>query len=185
MLGWWCCCTCGQGQQCKWGVLDHCQGSLDPQSITAVFERKGRNKVTYSHCQHTKSEAQAEIIQWVSESKRPFNIKEQGFQSLMKTGRPHYYIPSTITISWFLRCQTCLCQCLKMNCQDAPGCNDRYNHVIHHHINTRPYGLDPILRNHVTFPAHIPEPVRSRPVPRSWFAVLRSCGALRQTRVPT
>ena len=66
----------------------------------------------------------------------------------------------------------------------AAHCNDRYNHVIRHRINTHPYGLDPILRNHMTFPAHIPEPVRSRPVPRSRFAVLRSCGALRQTRVP-
>ena len=64
------------------------------------------------------------------------------------------------------------------------NCNDCYNHVIRHRINTRPYGLNPILRNHVTFPTHIPEPVRSRPVPRSRFAVLRSCGALRQTRVP-
>jgi hypothetical protein len=76
------------------------KGSLDPQSITAAFERKGRDKVTYSHRQHTKSEARAEIIQWVSESKRPFNIvNDRGFQSLMKTGRPDYYIPSPTTVS--------------------------------------------------------------------------------------
>jgi hypothetical protein len=76
------------------------KGSLDPQLIMAAFERKGRDKVTYSHRQHTKSEARAEIVQWVSESKRPFNIvKDCGFQSLMKTGRPDYYIPSPTTVS--------------------------------------------------------------------------------------
>jgi hypothetical protein len=75
------------------------KGSLDPQSIMAVFEQKGRDKVTYSHLQHTKSETQAEIVQWVSESKRPFNIvNDRGFQLLMK-GRPNYYIPSPTTIS--------------------------------------------------------------------------------------
>lgn len=33
------------------------KGHLDPQLITAAFERKGKGKVTYSHRQHTKSEA--------------------------------------------------------------------------------------------------------------------------------
>ena len=33
------------------------KGFLDPQSITAAFERKGKGKVTYSHQQHTKTEA--------------------------------------------------------------------------------------------------------------------------------
>jgi hypothetical protein len=42
----------------------------------------------------------AEIVRWVSESKRPFNIvNDRGFQSLMKTGRPGYYIPSPKTVS--------------------------------------------------------------------------------------
>jgi coproporphyrinogen III oxidase len=36
----------------------------------------------------------------VAESKRPFNIvNDRGFQSLMKTGRPEYYIPSPTTVS--------------------------------------------------------------------------------------
>ena len=74
------------------------KGTLDLQSITAAFERKG--KVKYSHWQHTKTEARAEIIQWVAESKRPFEIVvDHGFQSLMKTGRPDYYIPSPTTVS--------------------------------------------------------------------------------------
>ena len=42
----------------------------------------------------------AEIVQWVSESMRPFSIVEdRGFHSLMKTGRPEYYLPSTLTVS--------------------------------------------------------------------------------------
>jgi hypothetical protein len=39
-------------------------------------------------------------VQWVAESKRPFKIVEdRGFQKLMKTGRPEYYIPSATTVS--------------------------------------------------------------------------------------
>ncbi|KAG1735952.1 uncharacterized protein EDB91DRAFT_1056014 [Suillus paluster] len=73
-------------------------------SITTVFERKGQGKVTYSHCQHTQTETKAEIVHWVSENLRPFKIvKDRGFQSLMKTGRPEYYIPSPSTVSWDTR----------------------------------------------------------------------------------
>jgi len=70
------------------------------QSITAAFERKGKGKVKYSHRQHTKTEARAEIIQWVAKSQRPFEVvADCGFQCLMKTGRPDYYIPSPTTVS--------------------------------------------------------------------------------------
>jgi hypothetical protein len=85
-------------------------------SITAVFERKDREKVTYSHRQHTKTETRyvalhtcrppvdlldrTELVRWVSESNRPFNIVEdRAFQCLMRTGRPGYYLPSPSTIS--------------------------------------------------------------------------------------
>ena len=72
---------------------------------------------TYRHTQHTASEARyvlffflynlffhkhtrAEIVRWVAESKRPFQIvNDRGFQSLMKTGRPAYHIPSPETVS--------------------------------------------------------------------------------------
>jgi len=33
------------------------KGALNPQSIMAVIERKGKGKVTYSHQQHSKTEA--------------------------------------------------------------------------------------------------------------------------------
>jgi hypothetical protein len=87
-------------------------------SITEAFERKGKGKVTYSHRQHTTTQVRcvyvsrrprkhinklinsAEIVRWVAESKRPFNIvNDRGFQSLMKTGRPDYHLPSDKTIS--------------------------------------------------------------------------------------
>ncbi|KAG1748365.1 uncharacterized protein EDB91DRAFT_1235709 [Suillus paluster] len=61
---------------------------------------KGKGKVTYSHHQHIHAESKAEIICWVSENLRPFLIVEdRGFQSLMKTGQPEYYIPSALTVS--------------------------------------------------------------------------------------
>jgi len=42
----------------------------------------------------------AEIVCWVAESLRPFDIvTDQGFQSLMKTGRLEYYLPSAETIA--------------------------------------------------------------------------------------
>jgi len=76
------------------------KGILDPQTITATFEQQGKDKVTFSHRQHTKTESRAEIVRWVAESKRPFNIvSDRGFQNLMKTGRPEYYIPSPATVS--------------------------------------------------------------------------------------
>jgi hypothetical protein len=69
-------------------------------SITAVFERVGKGQVTYSNRQHTRTETRTEIVRWVSESLRPFRIVcDRGFQCLMKTGRPGYYLPSPSTVS--------------------------------------------------------------------------------------
>ena len=63
-----------------------------------MFEQKA--KVTYSTIQHMKLETRAKIVQWVAESLQPFAIiKDCGFCSLMKTGRPDYYIPSPSTIA--------------------------------------------------------------------------------------
>jgi hypothetical protein len=76
------------------------KGILDLQSITAAFEQKGKGKVTFSHRQHTKTKLRAEIVWWVAESKSPFGIvSNHRFQSLMKTGRPEYCIPSPATVS--------------------------------------------------------------------------------------
>jgi len=52
-----------------------------------------------------------EIVWWVSESLQPFEIvKDCGFECLMKTGRPKYYIPSPSTVLCNVRlvfAQTC------------------------------------------------------------------------------
>ncbi|KIK80333.1 hypothetical protein PAXRUDRAFT_158958 [Paxillus rubicundulus Ve08.2h10] len=55
-------------------------GGLRDGTITVLFERQGKGKVTYSHRQHTR-------------------ISDRGFQCLMKTGRPEHYIPSPPTVS--------------------------------------------------------------------------------------
>ncbi|KIL54599.1 hypothetical protein M378DRAFT_92236, partial [Amanita muscaria Koide BX008] len=69
-------------------------------SIAAIFGRKRKGRVTYSHVQHTREQSKVEIVRWVAESARPFKIvADRGFQSLMKTGRPGYYIPSPSQVS--------------------------------------------------------------------------------------
>jgi hypothetical protein len=69
-------------------------------SITEAFERVAKGKVTYSNRQHTTTQSRAEFVRWIAESKRPFQIvNDRGFQSLMKTGRPEYHIPSMHTVS--------------------------------------------------------------------------------------
>ena len=49
----------------------------------------------------------AEIVHWVAEDLQPYSIVgDHGFQSLMKTGRPTYYIPSVDLGCW------CISYCL-------------------------------------------------------------------------
>ncbi|KAG1725869.1 uncharacterized protein EDB91DRAFT_1239713 [Suillus paluster] len=60
-------------------------GFLKDRSITTTFKQKGKGR--------------AELVHWVAESLQPFDIvNDRGFQSLMKTGRPEYYIPSPSTV---------------------------------------------------------------------------------------
>ncbi|KIM52480.1 hypothetical protein SCLCIDRAFT_141029, partial [Scleroderma citrinum Foug A] len=69
----------------------HIVGSiLRHGSITASFERKGKGNIGYSHRQHTCR-----------------------FQSLMKTGRPEYYLPHPTTVSHDVQLVfACTHQCL-------------------------------------------------------------------------
>lgn len=92
----------GDALEAKVGIKSARQTLSDMKdgSITASFERKGKGKVSYSHRQHTKAETRAEIVRWVAESMRPFSVvDDRGFRSLMKTGRPEYYIPTRSTVS--------------------------------------------------------------------------------------
>ncbi|KAG6824325.1 hypothetical protein H0H92_007188, partial [Tricholoma furcatifolium] len=69
-------------------------------SITVAFKRKGNGNITYSHRQHTKTQTRTKIVHWVTESYRLFAIvKDRGFNCLMKTGRPGYYLPHPTTVS--------------------------------------------------------------------------------------
>jgi hypothetical protein len=86
-------------------------------SITEAFEHFAKTNVTCSHRQHTPTGTRwvfilrsrkspsdvtrsAEIVHWVAESKRPFQIvNDHGFKKLMKTGRPDHHIPSMQTVS--------------------------------------------------------------------------------------
>jgi hypothetical protein len=114
---------------CNGGNVKDTQESLKKgtvgtdRSITAVFERTGKGKVTYSHWQHTKTQTwydfshlhvvhtifscsshRAEIVQWVAERMHLFSIiEDRGFKYLMKTGCPDQYIPSHFTVSHDLR----------------------------------------------------------------------------------
>ena len=68
--------------------------------LTVHFERKKGGRISYMHRNFTKIETRTEIVKWVCESARPFNIvKDRGFLTLMKTGRPGYYVPSPSTVS--------------------------------------------------------------------------------------
>lgn len=68
--------------------------------LTVHFERKKGGQVSYMHRNFTKIETRTKIVRWVCESARPFKIvKDRGFLTLMKTGRPAYYVPSPSTVS--------------------------------------------------------------------------------------
>ncbi|KAL1690457.1 hypothetical protein GGG16DRAFT_55660, partial [Schizophyllum commune] len=68
--------------------------------LTVAFARQGKGKITYSTRQHTKTETKAEIVKWMAQSFRPFSlVEDDGFKTLMKTGRPEYYLPSRSTVS--------------------------------------------------------------------------------------
>ncbi|KAG1730211.1 hypothetical protein EDB19DRAFT_1897099 [Suillus lakei] len=84
-----------------WGkeILSAADEAKDANKVhTKIVGRKG--KLTYSHHQHTWAETKVEIVRWVSESLRLFEVvKDQGFQLLMKMGRPEYYLPLPSTVS--------------------------------------------------------------------------------------
>jgi hypothetical protein len=67
---------------------------------SSTYENGSKVRTIPSICIFLNKHYRAEIVRWVSESKRPFKIvKDRGFQKLMKTGRPDYHIPSPETVS--------------------------------------------------------------------------------------
>ena len=94
------------------------KAKLHDGTITALFERKGKESVTFSMKQHTYTETRSvntpydkpkivltffcriECVRWVAESMRSMKmIDDPGFHRLMKTGRPQYRIPSSRTVA--------------------------------------------------------------------------------------
>ena len=92
------------------------KGILLTGKITDTFQWKSGSKSTYLSHPHTKTKTwcifitwvsnpadkavSAEIMRWVSENLRPFDVvNDRGFQSLMKMGCPEYYIPSPSTVA--------------------------------------------------------------------------------------
>jgi len=62
-----------------------------------------------------------EIVRWVAENLRPYEIvKDHGFQHLMKTGRPAYYLPHPSTVLQdvkvvFKNVQNCVAKMLQVS----------------------------------------------------------------------
>ncbi|KAI6029002.1 hypothetical protein EDC04DRAFT_2869084 [Pisolithus marmoratus] len=87
------------GNMCTVAACKAVKSYVKSGSILAAFDCQGR--VSYSHWQHTKLETRIEIVYWVVESGWPFEIvRDCGFQSLMKTGHPEYYIPDVCTVGY-------------------------------------------------------------------------------------
>lgn len=71
------------------------------RTTDTLASRSSKSGVLKEICQQNNlALLRAEIVRWVSESLHLFSIIDnRGFQSLMKTGHPAYYIPSCWTVS--------------------------------------------------------------------------------------
>ncbi|KAL0565496.1 hypothetical protein V5O48_016531 [Marasmius crinis-equi] len=71
------------------------------KDIAQIFDGMRKAGIrTYSNVEHTPQQTRAEIVHWVSESCRPFEIvADRGYLELMKRGRPHYWIPHPTMVS--------------------------------------------------------------------------------------
>ncbi|KAF4612580.1 hypothetical protein D9613_012727 [Agrocybe pediades] len=91
-------------------------------SITVVFKRNGKGKITYSHRQHTASQTRAEIVRWVSESMRPFNIVEVPqclLLDIAKVARSHTGLNLAITFAKILEDFGIEDKILSLTCDNA------------------------------------------------------------------
>ena len=95
---------CCEALATKW--INHSCVRTNKERIRHLFTsptHENRVQVCPSCCCICLSETddnRAEIVRWVCENTRPFSIvSDPGFHTLMKTGRPEYYIPSPSTVS--------------------------------------------------------------------------------------
>lgn len=91
----------------------------------------------------------AEIVRWVSENMRPFDIvKDRGFLSLMKTGRPEHYIPSPVTVSRdvkqvFAKCRQRIAKMLQVSHEFRYTMNiKKLNFIIQEHNGALSFATD-------------------------------------------
>jgi len=118
MLGGRNCWSCWPNEGCIWGssVRNNIRAPkwINHHIVQKGWQRKGYLLAPATHKDTDKvclsitrlrwnlswhAHLRAEIVHWVSESAQPFKIvKDCGFQSLMKTGCPKYYIPSPSTV---------------------------------------------------------------------------------------
>ncbi|TFY69695.1 hypothetical protein EVJ58_g269 [Rhodofomes roseus] len=87
--------TIGSAANARDGIKTYQQ----TQDIKVVFGNVGKKTVTFSMCERTFLKTRTEIVHWVLESMRPFNIiKDRGFNCLMKMGHPEYRLPLPTTV---------------------------------------------------------------------------------------
>jgi hypothetical protein len=91
------------------------KGLLDPQSITAAFEWKGKGKVTFSHRQHTKTESRALLCIHCLGLDSPESSCSCGKLLSQSSIRPHSSCPYGSEHSAYLNYQNA--RCLKMSQQ--------------------------------------------------------------------
>lgn len=121
-------------------------------SITSAFQHMAKGQPTYSHCQHTKIQAQYTLLSGL-ETSHPKKVQYQictldrweqtpvpnhewswlPLSTLMKTGQPGYHIPSLYTLScdvWkaFVQAHTQISKLLQV--RHDPTTNDSHIDVI-------------------------------------------------------
>lgn len=77
----------------------------------------------------------AEMVRWIAESLRPFSIvKDRGFLSLMKTGRPEYWLPSPSTLARdvrqvFIKCRARISTMLQVRSAASSNSNMELTYI--------------------------------------------------------
>lgn len=79
------------------------KGKLPTVTDNTPVRKRGESMAGFDGISSTVTDViigRAEIVRWVAENLHPFKIVEnQSFHTLMKTGRPEYYLPSADTVS--------------------------------------------------------------------------------------
>ncbi|KIY60865.1 hypothetical protein CYLTODRAFT_415846 [Cylindrobasidium torrendii FP15055 ss-10] len=82
-------------------ILEQPKGKLRSMKISLMFNNQCKAGVTsYSTIPHTPTQTRAECVRWCAEDGRPFCVvRNRGFLSMMKTRRPHHWVPHPTTVA--------------------------------------------------------------------------------------